>query len=61
MPLVCLETALPAKFAGTIREAIGREPERPRGYEDLEHLPQRFERLPAEAEAVKRYLEAHAA
>jgi threonine synthase len=61
VPLICLETALPAKFAGTIREAIGREPERPRGYEDLEHLPQRFERLPAEAEAVKRYLEAHAA
>jgi len=61
VPLICLETALPAKFAGTIREAIGREPGRPRGYEDLEKLPQRFETLPADAEAVKRYLEAHAA
>ena len=29
VPLVCLETALPVKFAETIREALGREPERP--------------------------------
>ena len=61
VPLVCLETALPAKFAETIREALGREPERPRGYQDLERLPQRFETLPADAEAVKQYLAAHAA
>ena len=27
VPLVCLETALPAKFAATIREALGREPD----------------------------------
>ncbi|HKI64345.1 MAG TPA: threonine synthase [Burkholderiales bacterium] len=61
MPLVCLETALPAKFAETIGEALGREPARPRGYEDLERLPQRFETLPADAQAVKQYLAAHAA
>lgn len=61
VPLVCLETAQPAKFAETIREALGREPERPRGYEDLERLPQRFETLPAEIGAVKHYLAAHAA
>ena len=36
VPLVCLETALPAKFAATIREALGREPEAPPGFEDLE-------------------------
>ena len=29
VPLVCIETALPAKFAATIREALGREPARP--------------------------------
>ncbi len=28
-PLICVETALPAKFAATIREAIGRDPARP--------------------------------
>ena len=61
VPLICLETALPAKFADTIREALGREPARPAGLENLEALPQRFERVAADAEAVKRYIAAHAA
>jgi threonine synthase len=60
VPLVCLETALPAKFAETIREALGREPARPAGFEDLERLPQRFEVVEPNAEAVKRYIAAHA-
>ncbi len=59
VPMICLETALPAKFAETIRAAVGIEPPRPAGYADLESLPQRFEVIPAEAEAVRRYLEAH--
>ena len=29
VPLVCIETALPAKFAATIREALGRDPDAP--------------------------------
>jgi threonine synthase len=61
VPLVCLETAQPAKFADTIREALGREPPRPAGYENLEQLPQRVEPVPADAEAVKRYIAEHAA
>ncbi len=61
VPLVCLETALPAKFAGTIREALGSAPARPRGCEDLEALPQRFEVIKPDAEAVKRYIAVHAA
>ena len=61
VPLVCLETALPAKFAETIEEALGRAPERPAGFEDLESLPQRYEVIEAEAEAVKRFIAAHAA
>ena len=61
VPLVCLETALPAKFAATIREALGREPGRPPGYEGIERLAQRFEALPADAQAVKQYLAARAA
>ena len=56
IPLVCLETALPAKFSETIREALGREPERPAGFEGLESLPQRFEVMDADAEAVKAYI-----
>ena len=60
VPLVCLETALPAKFAGTIREALGREPARPAGLENLEQLPQRFEVIEPRDEAVKHYIAAHA-
>ena len=59
MPLICLETALPVKFAETIREALGREPARPAGFEKLEQLPQRFEVMKPDAEAVKRYIEEH--
>jgi threonine synthase len=60
VPLICLETALPAKFAATIREALGRDPARPPGFEDLEQRPQRFEVMPPDAEAVKRYIAGHA-
>jgi len=57
--MLVLETALPAKFAATIREALGREPVRPPGFENIEALPKRFTLLPADAAAVKRYIEAH--
>jgi threonine synthase len=60
VPLICLETALPAKFADTIREALGREPARPAAFEDLEKRPQRYEVIDADAEAVKRIIERQA-
>jgi threonine synthase len=60
IPLVCLETALPAKFEDTIREALGRSPERPAGLENLENLPQRVEVMNPDTEAVKRFIIAHA-
>ena len=60
VPLVCIETALPAKFATTIREALGRDPERPAAYADLESRPQRCDVLPADAARVKNYIAAHA-
>jgi threonine synthase len=59
VPLVCLETALPVKFSETIREALGRDPARPAGYENIESLPQRVEVLDPDAGAVKRYIETH--
>ncbi len=59
VPTIVLETALPAKFAATIREALGREPERPPGLEGLEALPRRFTVLPARVDAVKHYIETH--
>jgi threonine synthase len=58
--LICIETALPAKFAATIREALGREPERPAAYARLEQLPQRFDVLRVDATAVKAYIAARA-
>ena len=59
VPLICLETALPAKFAATIREALGREPERPQGFENLERLPQRFEVMRADVRVLKDFIERH--
>ena len=60
VPLVCLETALAAKFDAAIREALGVAPPRPQGYADLESLPQRFEVIDADAAAVKRFIAAAA-
>jgi threonine synthase len=58
VPLVCMETAQPAKFAETIREALGREPVLPAGFESLEKLPQRVEVMDADARQVKHYIAA---
>ena len=58
--LVCLETALPAKFEETIVDALGRKPERPAGLEDLEALPRRVEVMDADAEAIKAFIARHA-
>ena len=56
VPLVCLETALPAKFEETIVEALGSPPPRPPGYAGIEALPQRFEVMDADAEVIKRFI-----
>jgi threonine synthase len=58
VPLICLETALPAKFAATIRAALGRAPERPAELADLEKRPQRFQVVANDPEALKRRIEA---
>jgi threonine synthase len=60
VPLVCMETAQPAKFAETIREALNREPARPAGFENLEKRPQRVEVMNADAAAVKAFIDSHA-
>jgi len=57
--MVCLETAQPAKFAESIREAIGRDSERPASFDGLEAVPRRFEVVDASVDAVKRYIEQH--
>ncbi len=60
VPLLCLETALPAKFAETIRAALGREPERPAELAGLEARPQRFELIERDVERLKRFIASHA-
>jgi threonine synthase len=57
VPLICLETALPVKFAAAITEALGRAPDSPPGLEHLERLPQRFTVLDADVDAVKGFIE----
>lgn len=56
MPTVVLETAQPVKFAETIREALEREPLRPRDLEGIEELPQHVEVMAPDAEAVKKFI-----
>lgn len=56
MPIVVLETALPVKFAETIREALDCEPERPQALVGIESLPQRVEVMPPDVNAVKRFI-----
>ena len=56
VPLLCLETALPVKFAETIREALGREPERPTEFIGLEERPQRVAVIEPDVEIVKRHI-----
>jgi threonine synthase len=60
VPLICLETALPAKFDGAIHEALGREPERPRGLENIESLAQRYTVLDPDVAQIRDYVSAHA-
>jgi threonine synthase len=60
IPLVCLETALPAKFEDAIREALGREPERPADLVGLENLAQRVEVMNPDAKALKEFIARHA-
>ena len=58
VPMVVLETALPIKFAATIVQALGREPERPARFEGIESLPRRVVELPADVAAVQAYIAA---
>ena len=55
-PMVVLETALPIKFAATIEEALGRQPERPAQFNGIEALPKRVQVLPADVALVKTYI-----
>ncbi|TAM48028.1 MAG: threonine synthase [Burkholderiaceae bacterium] len=54
--MIVLETALPIKFAQTIVEALGREPDRPARFQGLEQLPRRVTLMIPDAIAVQAYI-----
>ena len=53
VPMLVLETALPIKFAATIVEALGREPERPAKFEGIEALPKKVHVMAPDVQAIK--------
>jgi threonine synthase len=57
--VVVLETALPIKFAETIREALGRDPERPAKFNGIEALPKRVQVMPVSTTQVQDYIRTH--
>ncbi len=56
VPMVCLETALPAKFEGTVEEAVNRTPPRPERFEGIEKLPRYFTVMDNDAAALKAFV-----
>ena len=61
IPMLVLETALPAKFSETIEQAIGKPAAPPANLRDLASLEQRVEVMDCDAQLVRRYIEQHAA
>jgi len=60
IPMLALETALPAKFGEIIREAIGQDAPVPEHLRGLADLPQRVDVLDADVDSVRALLQARA-
>jgi threonine synthase len=58
VPMIVLETALPIKFASTIVEALGHEPDRPAKFAGIEDLPKRVTVIPADVTRVQEFIAA---
>ena len=56
VPMVVLETAQPAKFEDTIKEALSIIAPRPDATRDIESLPQRVFNLPNNVDAIKQFI-----
>ena len=59
VPMIVLETALPAKFNETILEALGKDADRPVEMKNIEALPQRFDVMNADVSAIKHFIASH--
>lgn len=60
VPMLVLETAMPAKFGETIQEAIGSPAPIPEHLRELATLPQRVETMDCEVGLVRDYISRHA-
>ncbi len=56
VPVVCLATAHPAKFGDAVREAIGKDPDRPASLEGIENRERRCEVLDASVSAIREFI-----
>jgi len=56
VPMIVLETAQPAKFEETIREALGSEPVRPADMAGIENLPQHVVVMAPDVAAIKQFI-----
>ncbi len=59
-PVIVLSTAHPAKFPDTVAAATGETPVMPRTAAHLAGKTERYDRLPADADAIKAYVQAFA-
>jgi threonine synthase len=58
VPMVVLSTAHPAKFPDAVEAACGQLPSLPEWLSDLDRRPERVTFLPADQEAVERFVQA---
>lgn len=58
-PMIVMETAQPCKFADTVREAVGFEPQRRDFFRGLEDLPQRVTVMDPDVEGIKMFIAKH--
>ena len=56
VPMVVLETALPAKFEDALVEALGSIPPRPDSLKGIESLPQKFTEMDIDVTAIKNFI-----
>ncbi|ALW87521.1 threonine synthase [Deinococcus actinosclerus] len=59
VPMICLETALPAKFEETVQAAVGQTPERPARFDGIEQAPKRFQVIPNDVQTLKDFIAAN--
>jgi len=60
VPLICLGTAKPTKFEPTIKEALGFVPPRPKEFDDLGDMPQRYKIMENDLAALKQHIAGNA-